>query len=53
VNMSVKWMKREGATGAKHGWDTRVLYETDYNNKQTVYCRFKIIYNDRVVWLNG
>jgi len=31
VNMSVKWMKQEGTSGAKHGRDMRVLYETNYN----------------------
>jgi len=31
VNMSVKWIKQEGASGAKHGCDMRVLYGTNYD----------------------
>ena len=27
--MSVKWLKRKEANGEKHGWDWRVLYETN------------------------
>jgi len=29
--MSVKWMKQTEASGAKRGWDMRVLHEIDYD----------------------
>jgi len=29
--MSVNWMKQEGASGEKHGWDMTVLYGTNYH----------------------
>jgi len=31
VNVSVKWMEQERASGAKHGWDMRVFYEINYD----------------------
>jgi len=29
-------MKKEGASGAKHGWDMRVLYGTNYDPPRTL-----------------
>jgi len=29
--MFVKWMKQDGASGAKHGRDMKILYETNWD----------------------
>ena len=43
MSISVNWMKREGASAAKCGWDMRVLYGTSYDppRKQTAIACFK------------
>jgi len=40
--MSVKLMKQEAASGAKHGWDMTVLYETDYDPPRLIGHEIKV-----------